>query len=258
MRSSAARSSSAARIRSPSVDGMFTRAYTNRGSAREPENPARSRIQRPIAPAPCFCTAMMRRRRSQPQGGTPPLHQRFLRDAATRRCARRSSSATCRSRASSRGATSAPRAARRPRSRSPRWASSRRSTASTPTREVAFSSYAVPTILGEIKRHFRDRTWSVRVPRDLQELALKVDRTVGELTRELQPLAVGGRARRAASAQRGGGARGDGGRRRLQRRRRWSRPRGGGEDEPATRWPTRSAATSTATTAPRTGRRSTG
>ncbi|MEA2256011.1 MAG: polymerase sigma-B factor [Solirubrobacteraceae bacterium] len=48
-------------------------------------------------------------------------------------------------------------------------------------REVAFSSYAVPTILGEIKRYFRDRTWSVRVPRDLQELALKVDRAVAEL-----------------------------------------------------------------------------
>ena len=42
-----------------------------------------------------------------------------------------------------------------------------------PEREIAFSSYAVPTILGEIKRHFRDRTWSVRVPRDLQELALQ-------------------------------------------------------------------------------------
>ena len=48
-------------------------------------------------------------------------------------------------------------------------------------REVAFSSYAVPTILGEIKRYFRDRTWSVRVPRDLQELALKVDRAVSDL-----------------------------------------------------------------------------
>jgi RNA polymerase sigma-B factor len=53
------------------------------------------------------------------------------------------------------------------------------------TREVAFSSYAVPTILGEIKRHFRDRTWSVRVPRDLQEMALKVERAVNELTRDL-------------------------------------------------------------------------
>jgi len=36
---------------------------------------------------------------------------------------------------------------------------------------TAFSSYAVPTILGEIRRHFRDRTWSVRVPRSLKELA---------------------------------------------------------------------------------------
>src|SRR4051812_4899846 len=53
-----------------------------------------------------------------------------------------------------------------------------------PEREIAFSSYAVPTILGELKRHFRDRTWSVRVPRDLQELSLKVDRTIGELSRE--------------------------------------------------------------------------
>src|SRR5215207_8191118 len=53
-----------------------------------------------------------------------------------------------------------------------------------PDRDIAFSSFAVPTILGEIKRHFRDRTWSVRVPRDLQELALRVDRVVAELTRE--------------------------------------------------------------------------
>src|SRR4051794_26530737 len=53
-----------------------------------------------------------------------------------------------------------------------------------PDREIAFSSYAVPTILGELKRHFRDRTWSVRVPRDLQELSLKVDRAIGELARE--------------------------------------------------------------------------
>src|SRR5919199_6167696 len=35
----------------------------------------------------------------------------------------------------------------------------------------AFSSFAVPTILGEIRRHFRDRTWSVRVPRPMKELA---------------------------------------------------------------------------------------
>src|SRR3954462_11027311 len=53
------------------------------------------------------------------------------------------------------------------------------------TRDVAFSSYAVSTILGEIKRHFRDRTWSVRVPRDLQESALKAERAVGELIKTL-------------------------------------------------------------------------
>jgi RNA polymerase sigma-B factor len=54
-----------------------------------------------------------------------------------------------------------------------------------PARETAFSSFAVPTILGELKRHFRDKGWSVRVPRDLQELAVKVDRTADEMSREL-------------------------------------------------------------------------
>lgn len=50
------------------------------------------------------------------------------------------------------------------------------------SRDVAFSSYAVPTILGEIKRHFRDKTWSLRVPRDLQELVLRIDQTVTALS----------------------------------------------------------------------------
>jgi RNA polymerase sigma-B factor len=54
-----------------------------------------------------------------------------------------------------------------------------------PARETAFSSFAVPTILGELKRHFRDKGWSVRVPRDLQELAVRVDRVTDELGREL-------------------------------------------------------------------------
>jgi RNA polymerase sigma-B factor len=54
-----------------------------------------------------------------------------------------------------------------------------------PDREIAFSSYAVPTILGEIKRYFRDRTWAVRVPRGLQELSMRVDRAVGGLSEEL-------------------------------------------------------------------------
>jgi RNA polymerase sigma-B factor len=50
---------------------------------------------------------------------------------------------------------------------------------------AAFSSYAVPTIVGELKRYFRDKTWAVRVPRDLQELALRVERLGGELARDL-------------------------------------------------------------------------
>ena len=45
-----------------------------------------------------------------------------------------------------------------------------------PAREVAFSSYAVPTITGALKRHYRDYGWSVRVPRDLQELAMRIQR----------------------------------------------------------------------------------
>ena len=52
-------------------------------------------------------------------------------------------------------------------------------------RPVAFSSFAVPTILGELKRHFRDRTWSLRVPRELQELALRADRTAEDLALHL-------------------------------------------------------------------------
>ena len=45
-----------------------------------------------------------------------------------------------------------------------------------PARGLAFSSYAVPSISGALKRHYRDCGWSVRMPRDLQELALRIDR----------------------------------------------------------------------------------
>ena len=54
-----------------------------------------------------------------------------------------------------------------------------------PARGIAFSSFAVPTIAGELKRHFRDKGWSVRVPRDLQELAVRVDRATNRLVHEL-------------------------------------------------------------------------
>src|SRR3954451_22746424 len=50
---------------------------------------------------------------------------------------------------------------------------------------AALSSYAVPTMLGEMRRYLRDHTWSVRVPRGLQEDVLRVNRAVGELETEL-------------------------------------------------------------------------
>lgn len=51
-----------------------------------------------------------------------------------------------------------------------------------PDRGVALSTFATPTIVGEIKRHFRDHTWAVRVPRALQDRALQVGRRTDELT----------------------------------------------------------------------------
>lgn len=55
-----------------------------------------------------------------------------------------------------------------------------------PDRGLEFTTYATPTIMGEIKRHFRDKGWSVRVPRRLQELSQKVSVATEILTRELQ------------------------------------------------------------------------
>jgi len=48
-----------------------------------------------------------------------------------------------------------------------------------------FAAYAVPTIVGEIKRHFRDRTWDVRVPRRLQELKLDINEATSTLSQQL-------------------------------------------------------------------------
>ncbi|MGC4807742.1 SigB/SigF/SigG family RNA polymerase sigma factor [Micromonospora sp. DT233] len=54
-----------------------------------------------------------------------------------------------------------------------------------PTRGVDFAGYAIPTIVGEIKRHFRDRAWDVRVPRRLQERRLAISQANGTLTHVL-------------------------------------------------------------------------
>jgi len=52
-------------------------------------------------------------------------------------------------------------------------------------RGVEFAGFAIPTIVGEVKRHFRDRTWSIRVPRRLQELRLAITAANNTLTQKL-------------------------------------------------------------------------
>ncbi len=53
------------------------------------------------------------------------------------------------------------------------------------SREVEFATFATPTVLGEIKRHFRDKGWAVRVPRQMQELRIALTKAVEDLTHEL-------------------------------------------------------------------------
>ena len=65
-----------------------------------------------------------------------------------------------------------------------------------PARETAFSSYAVPTMLGELKRYFRDNGWAVHVPRGMQERVMQVDNAMKDLSRRL------GRSPSAAEARR--------------------------------------------------------
>jgi RNA polymerase sigma-B factor len=54
-----------------------------------------------------------------------------------------------------------------------------------PERGLEFSTYATPTIVGELKRHFRDKGWAVRVPRRVQELHLRTGETIRALAQEL-------------------------------------------------------------------------
>jgi RNA polymerase sigma-B factor len=54
-----------------------------------------------------------------------------------------------------------------------------------PAREVRFSTYAAATMIGELKRHFRDKGWTIRVPRRLQELGLRINRSLSAISQEL-------------------------------------------------------------------------
>lgn len=53
-------------------------------------------------------------------------------------------------------------------------------------REVEFTTYATPTIVGELKRYFRDKGWAIKVPRRLQELSFRVNQAMDQLTQNLQ------------------------------------------------------------------------
>jgi RNA polymerase sigma-B factor len=55
-----------------------------------------------------------------------------------------------------------------------------------PERGWEFTTYATPTILGEIKRYFRDKGWAMKVPRRLQELSFKASHAIDALTQRLQ------------------------------------------------------------------------
>ena len=53
-------------------------------------------------------------------------------------------------------------------------------------RAVEFTTYATPTIIGELKRYFRDKGWAIKVPRRLQELSFRVNQAIDTLTQQLQ------------------------------------------------------------------------
>ena len=87
-----------------------------------------------------------------------------------------------------------------------------------PARETAFSSYAVPTMLGELKRYFRDNGWAVHVPRGMQERVMQVDNCVKDLSRKLGRSPSAAEVGRDARPHDRAGARGDGGGVGLRRR----------------------------------------
>ena len=118
-------------------------------------------------------------------------------------------------------------------------------------RDVSLATYATPNVVGEIKRHFRDKGWAIRVPRALQELNASMSGAIERLTARLGALAEHRRDRRGAEDDAGGGAGGDGGRLGLLDRLALQRP---AATRSSTRW-RRSAARTRSSSAPSTGPR---
>ncbi len=112
-----------------------------------------------------------------------------------------------------------------------------------PERGIPFTAFASPTILGELKRHFRDRVWTVRVPRGLHDRMAEVDKAITELTKELQRSPSVGEIAERLGARADRRARGDGGKpqppaalarpagRRRRRRRVAARPSGSASED---------------------------
>ena len=75
-------------------------------------------------------------------------------------------------------------------------------------RDVRFTTFAVPTIAGEIKRHFRDRGWMIRVPRDVQELSARLSIVARSPDARAGPVADGRAARQGGARRHRAGARG--------------------------------------------------
>src|SRR4051795_1531600 len=71
-----------------------------------------------------------------------------------------------------------------------------------PSRGLEFSTFATPTIVGELKRHFRDKGWAVRVPRRVQELHLRMGTVVSSLSQDLgRSPTIGEIAERAGASE---------------------------------------------------------
>ncbi len=80
-----------------------------------------------------------------------------------------------------------------------------------PERGIPFTAFASPTILGELKRHFRDRVWTVRVPRGLHDRMAEVDKAITALTKQLQRSPSVGEIAERLGRRADRRARGDGG-----------------------------------------------
>ena len=87
-----------------------------------------------------------------------------------------------------------------------------------PDRGTKFTSYAAPTILGELKRHFRDKGWALHVPRDLQERTLAVSRETEALSKSLGRSPKVREVANSLGCTGRSGARGTGGRSKLRGR----------------------------------------